>query len=53
MKVNADFRLGIFAQRILIDFNGFLLDQMRKAALGLGNQLRFAGGSVGRGRQVF
>jgi len=51
--LNTNFRLGMFAQRILMDFNGWLLDQMGKATLGLGNQLRFAEVSVGRGRQVF
>ncbi len=51
--MNTNFRLGVFAQRILIDFNGWLLDQMRKAALGPGNQLRFAEVSAGRGRKVF
>ena len=51
--IKTNFRLGMLAQKNLIDFNGCLLDRMRKAALGLGNQLRFAEVSVGRGRQVF
>ena len=37
----------------MFDFDGWLLDQMLKAILGPGNQLRFAGVSVGQGRQVF
>ena len=51
--INTNFRLGMFSQRNLIDFNGWLLDQMGKAALGLGNEYRFAKVSVERGRQVF
>jgi len=45
--------LGIFDQKILFDFNGWLLYQMKKADLGPINQHRFAEVSVGRGRQVF
>jgi len=48
--MNADFRLGILGQRILIDFDTWLLDQMKKSTLGLGNQLKFVGCSVGQGR---
>ena len=48
--MNTNFRLGMFSQRNLIDFNRWLLDQMGKAALGLGNQHRFAEVFVGRGR---
>ena len=44
--MKANFMLGN-DQRNLIDFNGCLLDQMRKAILGLGNQLRFAKVFVG------
>ena len=51
--MNTNFRLGMFSQRRLFDFNGWLLDQMRKEALGPGNQHRFAEVSVGRGRKVF
>ena len=40
--MNSNFRLGMFSQRILFDFNGWLQDQMGKAALGPGNQRRFA-----------
>jgi len=29
--MNVDFRLGILGQRILFDFNGWLLDQLEKA----------------------
>ena len=45
--IKTNFRLGMLAQRNLFDFNGWLLDQMRKTTLGLGNQLRFAEVSVG------
>ena len=45
--MNSNFRLGMFGQRILFDFNGWLLDQMGKAALGQGNQLRLEEVSVG------
>ena len=50
--IKTNFRLGMLAQRILIEFNGWLLDRMRKAALGLGNQHRFVEISVGRGRKM-
>ena len=49
--MNIDFRLGIVAQRILVDFDVWLLDQMEQAVLGPGNQVRMQGvlwGEVGR-----
>ena len=49
-EMNANFRLGILGQRIVFDFDGWLLDQMKKAALGSGNQLTFAGYSMRQGR---
>jgi len=45
--ITVEFTLGILGQRILFDFDGWLLDQMKKVTLGQGNQLIFAGGSVG------
>ena len=45
--IKTNIRLGMLAQRNLIDFNGWLLDQMRRAALGPGNEHRFAEVSVG------
>jgi len=51
--MNVNFRLGILGQRILFDFDGWLLDQMKKVALGSRNQLRFAGCSMGRGGRCF
>ena len=45
-NMNTNFRLGMFSQRSLIDFNGWLLDQMRKATLVPGNQLKFVEVSV-------
>jgi len=53
IDIKTNFRLGMFAQRNLFDFNGWLLDQMGKATLGPRNQHRFVEVSVGRGRQVF
>lgn len=51
--IKTNFRLGIFSQRNLFDFNGWLMDQMGKVALGPGNHHIFAEVSVGRGRKVF
>lgn len=45
--IKTKFRLGMLSQRNLFDFNGLLLDQMRKAALRPGNGLSFAKVSVG------
>ena len=51
--INTNFRLGMLSHRNLLDFNGWLLHQMGKEALGSGNEHKFAEVSVGRGRQVF
>jgi len=51
--IKTNFRIGILTQRNLIEFNGWLLDEMRKAALSLRNEHKFAEASMGKGRKVF